>query len=91
MAKDIKGDTLKAGKVGTLQVVTNLKKLPRAAATYSHVRVQHPNGKIDNLLLTDHELARALRRGDKNPEDIPEVSWLRSMIDGVRFDFNAGK
>jgi hypothetical protein len=68
-------------RIGDLQLVDNLGKKPAAADRYNHIRIQFPDGSERHLLLTDHQVKVALDRARKNPEDLPEVSWLRDMFD----------
>lgn len=71
-----------AGKrLGDLVLVKNMKKKPAAADKYNHIRVQFPNGDEKHLLFTDHEIKVALERADKNPEDLPKISWIRDLMD----------
>ena len=68
-------------RLGDMVLVSNMKKKPAAAAKYNHIRVQFPNGKEKSLLFTDSQIKVALNRADKNPEDLPKVSWLTDMFD----------
>lgn len=68
-------------RIGDLVQVDNLERKPAAAAKYNCIRVQFPDGRERPLLLTDHEVRRALNRARKNPEDIPAVSWVRDLFD----------
>ena len=72
---------LKAKRIGDMQKVFNKNPHWAALATYNHIRVQFPNGDEKSLLLTDKEILRALDRANKNPEDLPRVSWLRDIMD----------
>jgi hypothetical protein len=82
MAKDTKGNVIKAKRIGDLQKVKNLGAEKSAAALeYSHLRVQTPDGREVSLLFTDHEIQRAAQRARKNPEDLPATSWLRDAFD----------
>lgn len=81
MAKSINGDIIKAGRLGDLQEVLNQDKLPAAAKKYSHLRVQLPSGEETSLLFTDYEIKKAIERAKKNPEDLPQVGWLRDLFD----------
>ena len=67
-------------RMADLQIVDNQNKLPAAAKTYNHIRVEY-NDKNISLLFTDKEIGMALNRADKNPEDLLEVSWLRDILD----------
>jgi len=83
------GKKAKAGRIGDVRVVKNL--LSVAAATdlskiqrddhWYHLRVQFERGQEADLLFTNAEVARALRRAKDNPEDVPSVSRIRDMLD----------
>lgn len=67
-------------RIADLQKVANQKKLPAAAVEYNHIRVNFDDCDI-HLLLTDNEVKDALVRAEKNPEDLPKVSWIRDILD----------
>jgi len=81
MAKDKSGKAIVAGRIGDIQEVTNIAPRLNANLEYFHVRVQEKGGKEFALLLTSHELKRAVKRALSNPEDLPKVRWLRNMFD----------
>jgi len=68
------------GSIADLQIVVNKQRMSLSARRYNHVRVNF-NGKKINLLFTDNEIKIARVRAKKNPEDLPEVSWLRDILD----------
>lgn len=68
-------------RIGDLISVDNLKKKPAAASKYNHIRVQFPDGSERHLLFTDREINIALDRAEKNPEDLPNIGWLRNIMD----------
>lgn len=70
-----------AGRLGDLLEVVNKHAHPLAAEGYNHLRVQFPSGEERHLLLTDFEIKRALKRAEKNPEDLPTVSWINDALD----------
>lgn len=72
---------MNAKRLGDIQEVVNSKPHWAAATKYNHIRVQFPDGAEKHLLFTDREIKIALNRAAKNPEDLPEVSWLRDLID----------
>lgn len=72
---------VRAKRIGDLQKVINKNPHWAALTQYNHIRIQFPDGCERSLLLTDAELRRALERAEKNPEDLPKVSWLRDVID----------
>ena len=72
---------LKAKRIGDLQRVFNKNPHWAACEKYNHIRVQLPDGQELSLLLTDKEVQRARERANKNPEDLPTVSWFRDILD----------
>jgi hypothetical protein len=72
---------LKAKRIGDLQKVLNKNPHWAALTEYNHIRIQTPDGCEKSLLFTDAEIKKALARAEKNPEDLPTVSWLRDIID----------
>jgi len=68
------------GSIADLQAVVNKQRMPLTARRYNHVRVNF-SGKKLNLLFTDNEIKMARVRAEKNPEDLPSVSWLRDILD----------
>jgi hypothetical protein len=81
MAISPEGTEVTAGRIADLTEVQNQNGYAMAARKYSHIRVQLPSGKEINLLFTDYEIKRARERAEKNPEDLPPVSWIRNLID----------
>ena len=67
-------------RIADLQKVINQKKLPAAAATYNHIRVDFKDLDV-HLLFTDNDIKDALKRAEKNPEDLPKVNWIRDILD----------
>jgi len=67
-------------RIADLQKVINQKKLPAAAAIYNHIRVDFNDLHI-HLLFTDNDIKDALKRAEKNPEDLPKVNWIRDILD----------
>jgi hypothetical protein len=72
---------MKAKRIADVQKVLNKNPHWAALAEYNHIRIQFPNGCEKSLLLTDFEIKRALERAEKNPEDLPKVSWIRDILD----------
>tara|TARA_B110000495_G_C22883042_1_gene514998 strand:+ start:473 stop:685 length:213 start_codon:yes stop_codon:yes gene_type:complete len=68
-------------RLGDLTVVENTQPHWAAAKKYNHLRVEFPDGEEKSLLFTDSEIVNALKRADKNTEDLPEVSWIRDIFD----------
>jgi len=83
------GQRAKAGRIGDVRVVKNLMSMRdardwskmEAADHWYHLRVQFESGRESDLLFTSHEIARALKRAQRNPEDVPKVSRLRDALD----------
>ena len=67
-------------RLADLQEVINSNNLPVAAKKYNHIRVVM-DGEEHHLLFTDNDIIVALERADKNPEDLPKVSWLKDIFD----------
>jgi hypothetical protein len=61
-------------KYGVLSLVVNKGKYKSANKDYWHVKVQLKSSDLSvtdvDLLLTDHEVNRAVERAVKNPEDV---------------------
>ena len=72
---------LKAKRIGDVQRVLNKNPHWAALFQYNHIRIQLPCGEEKSILLTDKELLRGIERAEKNPEDLPKVSWLRDVLD----------
>lgn len=70
-----------AGRIADLQEVDNTNPHPLAALKYSHLRVEMPDGKEIHLLFTENEIREAIKRAERNQEDLPKVSWLRDITD----------
>lgn len=70
-----------AKRLGDLQEVDNTNPHPAANLKYNHIRVQFPSGCEHSLLFTDAEILRAMERAKKNPEDVPQVTWIRDLLD----------
>jgi hypothetical protein len=81
MAKGIEGSKIKAKRIADVQTVLNTCKRPAAAAKYNHFRIQLEDGKEYHVMLTDNELMKGLERAKKNPEDCPDVSLIRDILD----------
>jgi hypothetical protein len=81
MAQGLKGNKIKAKRIGDMQKVLNNLAHPAAAAKYNHVRVQLEDGKEVHMLFTDSEIQKAVERAKKNPEDCPAVSIFRDILD----------
>jgi len=76
MAKSTTGKPVRIGRIGDLKVVANQSPKPAANAQYFAIRVQGARGSEATLLLTRHEVERALTRAKNNPEDVPTAANL---------------
>ena len=72
---------IRKNRLGDMSEVENKLKHFAANSTYNHIRAQFPNGEEKSLLFTDNEIKKALERANKNPEDLPKVSWIRNILD----------
>lgn len=68
-------------RLGNLKVVTNTQNKGQESLMYTCVWVKDQSGHKMPLLLTDVELANAISRGKKNPEDIVELSFISRILD----------
>jgi len=76
MAMNVTGEKIVVKRIGDLTSVDNTKKHRLANYKYNHIRVQFPVGDEKHLLFTDAVIKRAKYRASRNPEDLPETSWL---------------
>jgi len=67
-------------RLGDVEEVINQKKLPAAARKYNHIRANVAGEEI-HLLFTDNDIKVALKRAEKNPEDLPKTGWLKDILD----------
>jgi len=67
-------------RLGDIQIVKNKKPKPNAKKHYCFVRVQAGKREV-NLLFTQREIKMALRRAERNPEDLPKIGWLQDLFD----------
>ena len=70
-------------RIGDVQRLQNLKPKPAAAKIYNLVRLQLASGIEKVAAFTDYELSRAIKRGEKNPEDTArmKVGRVRDWLD----------
>ena len=68
-------------RIGDITPVHNGDRKFGSATTYHHVRVQFPGNIERHLLLTDNEVTIALRRAEKNKEDLLKPSSLQNALD----------
>lgn len=89
MARTLKGEPVAHGRIGDVRVVKNLTSRhdgrPGAKrdddAYWFALRVQLPNGRETSLLLSAAEMAAAIDRARKNPEDVPHTGAVRDLLD----------
>jgi hypothetical protein len=89
MARDPKGNAATHGRIGDVRVVKNLTShhdaRPRAGreddSYWYAMRVQLPSGRETSLLLSAGEMAAAIERAHKNPEDVPHTGFVRDLLD----------
>jgi len=63
-----------------MQLTPNWEKNPAAAKYYNHIIV-YVDKKPMHLLFTDNDIKVALKRAGRNPEDLPQVSWIYDLVD----------
>lgn len=80
MAKDLEGRKIKPGRIGDLQLVRNQLKQPRARDYYYLLRMQLPSGKEIPALFTPKQIADAISRAHKNPEDVTKADSLLNKL-----------
>jgi hypothetical protein len=75
----------KIGRIGDIVIVANQKPKPGANKEYFALRVQLASGKEVNALFSEKQLADAIKRAEKNPEDVPKAGnifdWFRVKLD----------
>jgi len=67
-------------RIADMQTVINKNKLPAAANKYNHIRVDFKDLDI-HLLFTDNDIKSAIKRAERNPEDLPQINWIRDILD----------
>ena len=80
MRVNVIGKQVTGKRLGDLEKVKNADRKFGAALKYNHIRVQFPSGDEKHLLFTDWQIKLGLKRAEKNPEDLPKVSWIRDII-----------
>lgn len=80
MAKDQSGKKVKMGRIGDLKIVANQNAKPAASKQYYALRVQLPSGEEVSALFTESQVAAAILRAKKNPEDVPVAGDLFGKI-----------
>lgn len=81
MAVNPKGKKVNARRIGDAIRVLNTKRKFGANREYFYTRIQLENGEEVELLFTDHQFKTAIKRAKKNPEDLPNINWLRDLLD----------
>ena len=80
MRVNVIGKQVTGKRLGDLEKVKNADRKFGAALKYNHIRIQFPSGDEKHLLFTDWQIKLGLKRAEKNPEDLPKVSWIRDII-----------
>ncbi len=80
MAVYINNEPILLKSIGEIEVVKNKDKHHKANLKYNHIGVLTPEGTYKSLLFTDSQIKRGLSRAQRNPEDIPESSWLSNIF-----------
>jgi len=60
-------------KLGVLTAVANMKAYQSANDAYMHVTVRNVDGIDIDLLLTQNDIDRAVKRAEKNKEDYAKI------------------
>ena len=89
MAKDLQGNPVAHGRIGDVRVVRDLVSQhdarPAAGresdAYWFALRVQLPSGRETSLLFSADEMATAIERAKRNPEDVPHTGIVRDLLD----------
>ena len=89
MAKNLKHVDVKAGRIADVRIVKNMMNLAdvkrgrrrEGDEFWYALRVQMPDGSEHALLVSQDEMARAMKRARDNPEDVPEVGKMRDLLD----------
>jgi hypothetical protein len=68
-------------RIGDVLIIENTNKITNADSEYYYIRVQMPDGSELPLMFTDYEFNEAIERAKRNPEDVPETSWIRDLLD----------
>lgn len=71
----------KAKRIGDAITVENKDRKFGSATHYIYIRLQSENGDEKEYLFTSAELVKADVRARSNKEDLPEIGWLRNLID----------
>lgn len=72
---------MKAKRIGDIVTVENKDRKFAAAPKYNYFRLQKEDGEEIELLATDEDMRRMQERANKNREDLPEIGWLRDLVD----------
>lgn len=89
MARNLKHIVVGSGRIADVRIVKNLPSHrdlhPRTRSEpdrfWYALRVQLPAGDEHDLLLTQVEMARAIKRARHNPEDVPRQGIVRKLLD----------
>lgn len=67
-------------KTGTLKATTNKNRKSNEAAIYYPVYLETEDGKSSWYFFTEYQLGVAVKRAERNPEDIPVVEENGSLL-----------
>ena len=59
--------------------VKNKERMFGSAKFYFYTKVVFPNGKEYDAFLTKHDVLKIIKRGAKNPEDVPPIELLDKL------------
>jgi len=68
------------GRIGDLKIVINQNPKPAAKKAYYAIRLQMPDGEEVCALFTEKQVALAVERAKKNPEDVIEAGNIFQKI-----------
>lgn len=71
---------IKAKRIGDLITVSNKNPHHLADKKYNHLRIEFNNDE-KSLLFTDHQIRQSIYRASKNKEDLPNLSWIRKVLE----------
>ncbi len=67
-------------KILLSEIVENKERYKSANKSYYPIIIETPDGNEIKGLFTHHQIAEAIRRGNRNQEDFPEDSFLEKFF-----------